>query len=81
MVSGWLRLQMQCYERHVVPLADGSFYWHLLRRGERVNGGLSCTYADAMTASYTTMVQHIYAFELWSDARADSRDSGERLDQ
>ena len=42
----------------VVQLADGSFYWHLFYRGERVNGGLSATREDARADSASARVHH-----------------------
>lgn len=35
----------------MVPLADGTHYWHLYHRDVRVNGGISDTWLGAMQAA------------------------------
>lgn len=39
------------YRVAVARLPDGQFYWNLFCDGERVNGGLSPTWADAQHAA------------------------------
>lgn len=82
MVSG-VRLRARLYDRQVTELNDGLFYWHLFFRGERINGGLSCSYASAMSAAWYVMIQHIYtdAREYSrADSRADSRENDDGVD-
>lgn len=53
-----LRLR-SAYRREVRDLADGTCYWHLYWKGERVNGGLSDSRAGALAAA-----EHALVFDL-----------------
>lgn len=68
--GAWFRLRALDYDRQVTPLGDGQFYWHLLFRGERINGGLSSSYTGAMSDAWFVMSRHIY-----SNMRASARES------
>lgn len=45
------RLEQLGYRAEVTKLDDGAWYWHLFRRGERINGGLSTSRAEALAAA------------------------------
>lgn len=48
------RNELRCraaYDRRIVPLEDGTWYWHLYLDGERLNGGLSPSRAEARMAA------------------------------
>ena len=50
------RLELPGYRTEVVTLDSGQFYWHVWRRGTRVNGGLSESWTDAWeSAAYATV--------------------------
>jgi dsRNA-specific ribonuclease len=57
--SALFQSRYQYYQIQVRPLEDGQFYWHVLLRGERVNGGLSESKIkaeqDAMRAAQSDM--------------------------
>ena len=51
------------------PLPDGAYYWHLWYYGERVNGGLSGTLAEAFkdgnTAAFRNALEKIGMLPGW----------------
>lgn len=57
------------YRVTVDPLPDGAYYWHLWYYGERVNGGLSGTLAEAFkdgnTAAFRNALEKIGMLPGW----------------
>jgi hypothetical protein len=56
----WLTEKTRGYRHVIRRLPDGCWYWHLYWNGERVNGGLSPTEADARADARNASVRHIY---------------------
>lgn len=62
------------YDRRIVPLGDGTWYWHLYLDGERLNGGLSPSRDEARMAAGHAITFHLagepYTYAGWSRGAA-----------
>lgn len=57
--AGSLARRRAAYDRRIVPLGDGTWYWHLYLNGERLNGGLSPSRDDARAAAGHAITIHL----------------------